>query len=127
MANTIQLVGRGPASNPDTLLFKVSYSGNYAGPELLNLAPVSGANPHGFTDPNLLGPPYLDTPPKISAEGTDDLGGAYTEFHLGTTLQNSALHVYSAGGTEATTGQPLPAGVLAGSTLLTVRIPQMQV
>ena len=125
MANSLQLIGRSPANNPDTLIFKVTYASPYAGPEVLNLTPYSGANTGGFTDPGLLGPPSPDRPLATAPESSDDLGGAYTECHLGTSLLNCALHVYAANGTEMVQGAAFPAGVLAGSTLLKVRLPQM--
>lgn len=126
MANALQLVGRGPANNPDTLTFKATFSGTYAGPELLNLTPVSGANAGGFTDPGGLGPPYPDRPLTTAPSVADDLGGPYTELHLGSTLLNCALHVYQSNGTEVVQGAAFPAGVTAGSTLITVKLPQMQ-
>ena len=81
MAYSLQLIGRNPANNPDTLIYKVTYASPYAGPEVLNLTPYSGANTGGFTDPGLLGPPSPDRPLATAPGTSDDLGGAYTECH----------------------------------------------
>jgi hypothetical protein len=81
------LIGTSPASNPDTLDFKITFSGNYGVlgvGDPLNLAPYDqGNNPGGFTNPKNLALPALpgvglEEAPAVIAE---DIGGYYTNPH----------------------------------------------
>jgi hypothetical protein len=129
---SLALIGRTPASNPDSILLKATFSGNYgvngAG-DLLNLTPISGSNPGGITDPLGLGAPLPNAPlgivPFVDAE---IIGGYYTQPTLGTTLQNCALRAYAPGGTELATNAAYPAAMLAPNyVIVEIRLPQEQV
>jgi hypothetical protein len=135
---SLSIVGRSPGVNPDSILVKGTFSGNtgvQGTGDLLNLAPVSGANPNGMTDPLGIGL-YPDRPltmaPVLEAE---DIGGYYVQPHLGTTLLNNALRMYSPGGGEvaSTTAysglaatNPGGAQPSTGSVLLKIYLPQFQ-
>lgn len=130
MAVKLALVGRTPANNPDTILLKATFSGDYGVQgtgDLLNLAAASGENPGGITDPDALGVPLPDWAPDLPIEvRSESIGGYYVQPTLGTTLQNFALQVYAPGGAELDTDEAYPAAVLDGFVELAVRLPQIE-
>lgn len=135
---SLSIVGRSPAVNPDSILLKATFSGNtgvQGTGDLLNLTPVGGANANGITDPLGIGL-YPDRPLTIALlVESEDIGGYYVQAHLGTTLQNCALRMYSPGGNEvaSTTAysglaatNPGGAEPSTGSVILRIMLPQDQ-
>jgi hypothetical protein len=120
---TLTLLGRRPASNPDTLLVEAVFSGNTpaaAGDsDPLNLAAIA--------DPNLLGGPFPSRAPSTPIEVLSvNLGGYDVQptWPAAPTLSNIGLMVYLAGVQQAN-GAAYPEPVLAGSVLLGIHLAEV--
>jgi len=76
------VLGVSPADNPDSIDYLVVFSGNYAAPDVLNLAPYDQVNnPTGAKNPNNLALPSM--PGEGLEEGiaviAENIGGYYVQ------------------------------------------------
>lgn len=123
---SLAIVGKSPKANPDTLIIKVSYSGNYGVQtvgDLLNLLMQGPGQSNGLADSASAtgySGPFPSIPPTtpLLHMGDSNLGGYYTEINPGTTLQNFGLLAYAPGGGELNTNAAYPAAMKAGFTLI---------
>jgi hypothetical protein len=140
MALAAKVVGVSPASNPDSIDFFVSFSGNYGVNgvgDVLNLAPYDQVNnPGGFTNPNNI--PLPEIPLKLEqAPATlgEDIGGYYTNPHpllpgapangvAGGLSPKTDVHLrqYAPGGAELATNAAYNAAVIAAGAGVIVRM-----
>jgi hypothetical protein len=80
MTLAAKVLGVSPANNPDSIDYLVTCSGNYAAPDVLNLAPYDEANnPGGATNPENIPLPSmplggLEQAPAVLSE---NIGGYY--------------------------------------------------
>jgi hypothetical protein len=117
---TLTLLGRRPASNPDTLLVEAVFSGN---------TPAAGGqsdalNLGAILDPKLLGGPFPSRAPSTPVEVLSVNMAGYDvqpTWPAVPTLTNIGLEVYLAGVQQAN-GAAYPAPVLAGSVLLGIHL-----
>lgn len=119
---TLTLVDRIPNENPDLLIAKVAFSGNYgiqgAG-DLMNLL--------GIKDPNGLGGwAQLAQAPTIPLLHLgENLGGYYTQLTLpvAPSFTDFGVQVFAPGGGELASNAAYPAAVLGGYVLIGIKIP----
>lgn len=144
MSTACELIGLSPASNPDKMRLKVTFSGDYVNgtPDPLNLAPYDdGNNAGGFTNPNQLPVPSmpfgLEEAPAI---GSQLIGGYYVEpdpLLPGAASNGVApvlalnggvgLRVYDPGGNELASGAYPAAMTNAGTgVIIEVNLPKDQ-
>lgn len=119
---TLTLVDSTPNENPDLLLVKATFSGNYGVNgvgDTMNLAAIA--------DPKLLGKTALlglapTTPLMVLSES---IGGSYVQPTLpaAPTLANFTMQMYEPGGAEKATNAAYTAPELAGFVLLGIKIP----
>lgn len=146
MATAAELVGASPASNPDKLRFKITFSGDYGQNGVgdpVNLAPYDeGNNPGGFTNPLGLAVPELPVGlEEAPAVGSEDLGGYYVNPHpllpgaaangvaATLALKNGVnLRMFAPGGAELATNAAYAASVIAAGAgvILEVNLPKDQ-
>lgn len=140
MTLAAKVVGVSPASNPDSIDFFVSFSGNYGVNgvgDVLNLAPYDqGNNPGGFTNPQDIPlpelPVFLEQAPAVLAE---DIGGYYNNPHpllppapangvAGGLAPKTGLHLrqFAPGGGELATNAAYNAAVIAAGAGVIVRM-----
>lgn len=140
MSTAAKVVGVSPASNPDSIDFFVSFSGDYGVNgvgDVLNLAPYDQVNnPGGFTNPEEIPLPSiplsLEEAPAVLAE---DIGGYYVNPHpllpgaasngvAGGLNLKTGLHLrqYAPGGGELATNAAYNAAVTADGAGVIVRM-----
>ena len=105
-----------PPGVPDTAEVLVTPSGNcVAGGDTMSI------NPKDWTDPNgvgLLGEP-LSVPTSPPTVEVNNLGGAYAQWIVGSSLTNGKIQFFAAGGADFGSN-PYSAGILAGQIILRV-------
>ena len=118
----LALVDRTPVDNPDILLVKATFTGNYG---------VQGAgDPMDFTaitDPKLLGGlAQLNLPPTCPILVlSENIGGYYVQpsFPAAPTLKNFALLAYANATGELASNAAYPAAMTGGFVLLGIKLP----
>lgn len=146
MTLVASVVDVSPASNPDTIIAAVTFSGDYGTQgvgDLLNLAPYDvNANPTGMTNPKNLPlpsiPAGLESAPEVIAE---NIGGYYvqpdplvpaagaTEGVAKTLAAKNGigLRMYAVGGTgELATNAAYAGVVTGGNVLIKIQLPHDQ-
>ena len=144
MSVALKLVGVSPASNPDTLIFEGTFTGN-AGVQgtgdQLNLAPYdAGNNPTGWTNPNGIEAPAMPVGLDVGVGvQQENIGGYYVQpeptvpgnpsngVAPSIALKTGAfLRSFAPGGAELGTGVAYPAAMTGGAVLLEVVLPKNQ-
>lgn len=121
MSIAVAVAKYSPAVNPDRVILKLTFSGNYVlGGDTVNLNPASWSDPNDVgVIGNPLNPPSID-PSVYSTTYTGSSVGGSVAIVPGTTLATYKLQQFVPGGNagvELSAGA-YPAGILAGNCFI---------
>lgn len=126
---TAVLKAYSPQDNPDRAFFALTFSGTYGAAagtgDTLNLAPISSANPGGFTDPNSLYSKSMAINPEVPPGSfSEQLLGGCLQAYLGATPAAMVARCFAANGNELAQNVAYPAAFLNGQVILEVLLPE---